>query len=111
MENEIKTWLADIKQAITEIDSFLPDKNNFLVFQKDLKAKRAIERNVGIIGEAMNRILNKQEKIAITSARKIVDTRNRISHGYDSVSDDVIWAIVIRDLPILNKEVDDLLDK
>ena len=47
----------------------------------------------------MNRILNRQEKIAITSARKIVDTRNRISHGYDSVSDDVIWAIVIRDLP------------
>ena len=52
MENEIKAWLADIKQAITEINSFLPDKKNFLTFQKDLKTKRAIERNVEIIGEA-----------------------------------------------------------
>ena len=96
---------------LAEINSFLPDKKDFSIFQKDLKAKRAIERNVEIIGEAVNRILNKQEKITITTARKIVDTRNRISHGYDSVSDDVIWAIVIRDLPILKKEVDDLLSK
>lgn len=43
----------------------------------------------------MNRILNVNPNIEITSARKIVDTRNRISHGYNSVSDDIIWAIGI----------------
>jgi len=50
MENEIKTWLSDIKQAIIEINSFLSDKKNYLSFQKDLKTKRAIERNIEIIG-------------------------------------------------------------
>ncbi len=71
--------------------------------------KRAVERNIEIIGEAMNRILNHFPDIKITNSRKIVDTRNRISHGYDSVSDDILWAIVIRDLPKLKEEVEVLL--
>ena len=111
MEKEIKVWLSDIKQAISEINQFLPDKKMFQAFQKDLMAKRAIERNIEIIGEAMARILNQNPNIEITNSRKIVDTRNRISHGYDSVSDDIIWAIVIRDIPKLQTEVDDLLAK
>lgn len=50
-------WLADIEQAISEINQFLPDQEDFDAFQNDLKTKRAIERNIEIIGEAMNRIL------------------------------------------------------
>lgn len=109
MAKEIKIWLSDIQQAINEIDLFLPEKKMFQEFQKDLKAKRAVERNIEIIGEAVNRILSQNPSIEITNARKIVDTRNRISHGYDSVSDDIIWAIVIRDIPKLKEEVEQLL--
>ncbi len=57
MDREIVSRLADIKQAINEINTFLPDKKDFLKFQKDIKTKRAIERNIEIIGEAVNRIL------------------------------------------------------
>lgn len=57
MESEIETWLEDINQAIDEIISFLPEKKDFFEFQKDLKGKRAIERNIEIIGEAINRII------------------------------------------------------
>jgi uncharacterized protein with HEPN domain len=109
MENEIKAWLSDIKQAIIEINDFLPDKKNFFQFQKDIKTKRAIERNVEIIGEAANRILKQQPDIKITDIKKIIDTRNRIIHGYDSVSDDVIWSIVVKHLPKLEEEINDLL--
>ena len=111
MEKEIKVWLSDIKQAIDEINQFLPEQKIFQEFQRDLKGKRAIERNIEIIGEAVNRILNVNSDIEITNSRKIVDTRNRISHGYDNVSDDIIWAIIIRDIPILQIEVDALLAK
>ena len=38
----------------------------------------------------MSRILKLDNKIKISNSRKIVDVRNRIIHGYDSVSDDVI---------------------
>lgn len=109
MENEIKAWLADINQAIDEIQLFLPEKKDFFEFQKDLKTQRAIERNIEIIGEAISRILKLSPDFPINNARKIVDTRNRIIHGYDSVSNEIIWGIVIRDLPILEKEIKTLL--
>lgn len=111
MDNEAKTWLKDIEQAIVEINSFLlPEIKNFTDFQKDIKTKRAVERNIEIIGEAMSRILKVDPDIRISHTRKIVDTRNRIIHGYDSVSEDILWGIIIRNLPDLQKEVKKLLE-
>ena len=108
MQEEIKVWLEDIERAITEINDFLPDSRNFYEFEKDIKTKRAVERNIEIIGEAMSRIIKLDPEIKIENSRKIVDTRNRIIHGYDSVSDDVIWLIVIKFLPLLNEEISKL---
>ncbi len=77
-----KVWLYDILTAINEIESYYVDqKKDFLVFQNDTKTKRAIERNIEIIGEAMNRIFKKDPSIAVTKARKLVDVRNRIIQG------------------------------
>jgi uncharacterized protein with HEPN domain len=109
MDIEIKTWLFDILSSIMEIDSFFTDTPKvFSSYQNDIRTKRAVERNIGIIGEALNRIIAKDSTIEITNARKIVDTRNRIIHGYDSVSDEIVWGIVINHLPILQKEVQNL---
>jgi uncharacterized protein with HEPN domain len=106
MDNDIKAWLYDILNAIMEIKSFFNESTKeFAKYQNDLRTKRAVERNIEIIGEALSRILKRDETILISNSRKIVDTRNRIIHGYDSVSDDVIWGIVIRHLPILQVEI------
>ncbi|MGZ3755625.1 MAG: HepT-like ribonuclease domain-containing protein [Mucilaginibacter sp.] len=111
MDIEIKTWLYDILKAINEIDSFFTDRSkNFIEYQSDLRTKRAVERNIEIIGEAVNRILKKDEGFQLSNSRKIVDNRNRIIHGYDSVSDEMIWSIVIRHLPVLKTEVETLLN-
>ena len=111
MENEVQIWLEDIKQSIDEIEVFLPKRRDFLEFKKDLKTRKAIERNIEIIGEAVNRIINVNPEIKITNARKIVDTRNRIIHGYDTVSEDIIWTIVTNDLKKLRREIVNLLDE
>ncbi|WP_026713948.1 HepT-like ribonuclease domain-containing protein [Flavobacterium daejeonense] len=112
MDNSIKTWLFDILNSINEIESYFVDTPKlFEVYQNDLRTKRAVERNIEIIGEAMNRILKEDKSIEISNSRKIVDVRNRIIHGYDSVSDDVIWGIVIKNLPVLQKEVEILLEE
>jgi uncharacterized protein with HEPN domain len=47
----------------------------------------------------------------INNADKIVGTRNRIAHGYDKISDDLIWSIVIKHLPKLKEEVQKLLQQ
>jgi uncharacterized protein with HEPN domain len=108
-QNIILACLKDIEQSINEINDFLPGERNFFAFQKDLKTRKAVERNIEIIGEPMDRILKADPYFQITDSRKIVDTRNRIIHGYDSVSEDVIWLIVNRYLPILEKEIHQLL--
>lgn len=110
MNNEIKAWLYDVLNAILEIESFFDDSEKlFEQYQNDIRTKRAVERNIEIIGEALNRILKSNPSISITNSRKIVDTRNRIIHGYDAVSDEIIWGIVINYLPILQEEVQTLL--
>lgn len=112
MDDTIKTWLYDILSSINEIESyFIETPKMFEIYQNDLKTKRAIERNIEIIGEAMSRIRKENSQIEISNSKKMVDVRNRIIHGYDSVSDDVIWGIVIKNLPVLQKEVEILLNQ
>lgn len=108
MREEIKVWLSDIDKAIREISIFLPDSVSFIEFSEDIKTIRAVERNIEIIGEAMNRILKFDDNIKISNSRRIVDTRNRIIHGYDSVSYEVLWLIITKYLPLLEKEIKEL---
>ncbi|MDO6758696.1 DUF86 domain-containing protein [Tamlana sp. 2_MG-2023] len=106
MDNRINSWLEDVERSIDEIYDFLPENLDFSEYQKDLKTKKAIERNIEIIGEAINRILKyKHSGITIKNAKKIIGTRNRIAHEYDSISDEVIWTIILKELPNLRKEI------
>ena len=106
MDNRVNAWLEDILRSIDEIFDFLPEKRDFFEFQKDLKTKKAVERNIEIIGEAVNRISNyKNTRIEIQNAGQIVGTRNRIAHEYDNISDEVIWTIIVRELPKLKEEI------
>jgi uncharacterized protein with HEPN domain len=110
MDNDIKTWLFDILQSINEIEGYFFDKpKKFEDYQKDIKTKRAIERDIEIIGEAVNRILKKDKDFKLINAVQIIGTRNRIAHSYDKISDDLIWSIVINHLPKLKEEVQKLL--
>jgi len=108
--SDIKIYLSDIERSISEIFDFLPEKRSFLAFQKDLKTRKAVERNIEIIGEAMNRILKIDPQFPLDASRKIVDTRNRIIHGYDSVSEDILWLIIVNYLPNLEKQIKELLN-
>jgi uncharacterized protein with HEPN domain len=65
-----------------------------------------------IIGEALRRIEQRDPRAAaqIPELRLIVDFRNRIIHGYDTVDDAVVWGVIETHLPSLTKEVKDLLE-
>ena len=109
MKHEIYTWLEDISISIKQIYDFLPADIDYSDFEGDQKTQKAIERNIEIIGEALNRILKVSPNIAISDSRKIVDTRNRIIHGYDSITPDILWLMFKRSLPILQNEISELL--
>lgn len=74
--------------------------------KNDIKTKRAVERKIEIIGEAVNRLTSyKNASIKIQNARQIIGTRNRLAHEYDNISDEVIWTIIVRELPKLKEEI------
>lgn len=110
MDSEIKTWLFDILQSIKEIESYFENQpKRFENYTNDTKTKRAVERDIEIIGEAANRILKRDSNFHLENIQKIIGTRNRIIHGYDKISDDLIWSIVINHLPKLKEEIISLL--
>lgn len=69
----------------------------------------AVERNLITIGEAVNLILKMKPDISISNARRIVDLRNKLTHGYDSVENVMVWNIIIKYLPVLKNEVKRLI--
>ena len=109
MDIKIQVWFLDIKVCIEEIFDFMGDRRDFIAYQNDKMKKKAIERNLEIIGEAMNRILKVDANFPLDNAKNIVGTRNRIIHSYDNISDEVIWTIIVRELPLLKKQVDELI--
>jgi uncharacterized protein with HEPN domain len=110
MDDEIKTWLYNMLQSVLEIEGYFTNEEKlFSNFVTDIKLKRAVERNIEIIGEAVGRILKKDRNFNLENARKIIDTRNRIIHGYDSVTDEFLWSIIINNIPLLKTELEGFL--
>ncbi len=111
MDRKQRKYLSDILSAILEIESFLENRPRlYATFCNDTLLRRGIERNIEIMGEAMNQVLKINPHVEITAARKVVDTRNFVIHAYDSLKPDIIWGIVINHLPLLKQEVSGLLE-
>jgi uncharacterized protein with HEPN domain len=111
MDERILKWLFDIKLSIEEIESFFEeDQKDFYKYKESLMLKRAVERNLEIIGEAINRIITRDSTYheKISNARSIVGLRNQVIHAYDNISDENIWSILINHLPKLKAEVEAL---
>lgn len=112
MDERILKWLYDIQEAINEIESYFVDNpKDFKFYQSNILLKRAVERDLEIIGEAVNRILKRDPEFPIEYAKRIVGLRNQIIHAYDNISDESIWAIISKHIPNLKKEVLNFIDK
>lgn len=75
--------------------------------------KRAVERDLEIIGEAINRIITRNSSFIekISNAKAIIGLRNQVIHAYDNVSDETIWSILTNHLPKLKAEIENLINE
>ncbi|MFN4144211.1 MAG: DUF86 domain-containing protein [Runella sp.] len=111
MDIKVKKYLFDILVCINNIESYLGTPKLYENYAANDMLQDAVERNLEIIGEATNQLLKLNPNIALSNARRIVDTRNRIIHGYDTIEPVNIWAIIINYLPTLKEEVTQLLNE
>lgn len=109
MTDQGKKYLTDIMHAIDLIESFTSDISGYDKYIADLKTQSAVERQLGIIGEAINKFEKIYPDAPLINARKIVGFRNRLIHAYDTIDPSIIWAIMKNHLAPLKKEITEKL--
>lgn len=108
MTEKGRKYLSDILMAIDLIEYFIADTPDFNSYQDDLKTQSAVERQLAIIGEALNKLKQTQINLRIQNDKQIIGFRNRLVHAYDNIDTTIVWVIVKRYLPELKKEIQDL---
>ena len=104
MDRKIKLFM-DIVNAISLIQEFFGPISLFEDYSVDLKTKSAIERQLGIVGEAVKKIKDIDPGEPITAHSDIIGLRNIIIHGYDTLDDSIVWSVIKEDLDFLKTEV------
>ena len=108
-KKSVKKYLYDVQQSVDSIFEYLGEKRDFFEYERNKLLRRAVERELEIIGEAVKHLLELDENICIDNARRIVDLRNFVIHGYDKVDNVIIWGILSKDLPKLKQQLDALM--
>jgi len=110
MRPEANKFLYDIQQACRSLTAFLEGKTLDDYLQDEL-LRSAVERKLMIIGEALNRILQREPDMErqIPDARQIINFRNILVHGYYAIEPQTVWGILQKDLPLLTAKIDGLL--
>lgn len=111
-QHEPEKYLYDIEESAGNIQKFVSGKS-FEDYKSSLMLKSAVERQFEIIGEALKQLFerNPQYKAGITNPSRIISFRNRLIHGYAGISDEVVWGVIEKDLPILESEIKILLER
>ena len=110
MRLEARKYLTDIQAAAERIARFTGGKR-FEQYLADEMLRSAVERQFGILGEALSRLSKDSPEIAalIPDHAKIIAFRNILVHGYASVDDRLVWGVIETHLSSLKKAVAQLL--
>jgi uncharacterized protein with HEPN domain len=101
--------LEDIRAALAKIERFTAGKS-FHDFCTDALVHDAVVRNLEVVSEASRHIpQDLKAKAPQIAWREIADFGNVLRHGYEGVSDLILWSTIERDLPVLHAVVNALL--
>ena len=108
--DKVSKYLFDIQSSILLIESFLKDIDTFNDYQNDLKTQSAVERQLAIIGEVVNKLKQEDSSCTLTHAKQMIDFRNRLIHSYDNIDSSIVWVILKKHLPVLKVEVENFFN-
>ncbi len=108
-KREEKLYLTDVFESITAIESYT-SALSAEEFVTDRKTYNATIREFQIIGEAVSKLSDFTiEKYPGIEWRDIKDFRNLLVHEYFGVDLEMVWNIIVDDLPKLKSAVNELL--
>jgi uncharacterized protein with HEPN domain len=111
-QHDVRAYLFDIAEACRLITEFTSGKT-LDDYRRDAMVRSAVERQFEIIGEALRQLTERNPELSarISGVAMIIAFRNRLIHGYATVSDDVVWGVIESHLPVLSREVSGLLQE
>ena len=110
MRREALKRLHDALEAIEAIQRFIENCTLDRYLDDEL-IQSAVERKFEIIGEALKRAQEADTSVldVIPDLRRIVGTRNRIIHVYETVDQLIFWDAIQNDLPGLKSSLRNVL--
>lgn len=112
MDIEVAKRLHDAHRACLKLMT-LTQGSDFTSYRDDETLRLACERLLGIVGEALTVAIRADPSLdrALPDIRRAIGLRNRIIHGYDDVSDAIIWDTIEMNIPKLAVTLEHLLDE
>ena len=108
---EEEKLLTDILSSVISINDYIQSNRTFDYFYQHKVIRRAVERELEIIGEAVRNLQKINSRLTLQHTNQIIAVRNRIAHAYDGIDYITIWSIVINHLPNLKIEIESLFNK
>ena len=104
--------LEDVLEAGTTIAQFLRGRS-LADYENDRMVRSAVERQFGIVGEALNRALRADPDLIglIPEAPEVVGFRNVLAHGYEEIVDRLVFNAAQETLPGLLERVRTILNE
>jgi Uncharacterized conserved protein len=112
MSKKRKDWrlyLLDMLECIKRIENYV-EGLSYEQFLMDDKTKDAVVRNIEIIEEASRNIPKEiQTRYIHIPWVEIISTRHVIAHDYFDLDYEIIWSIIVQDIPVLKRELELIL--
>lgn len=105
-------YLNHILEAIARIQRYTEDVTDWAFLQNEL-LQDAVIRNFEVIGEASRNVERHYPEFAAAHPEVPLafayEMRNALAHGYFKVDIEIVWKTIERDLPVLAKQIDELV--
>lgn len=110
MKRDPRAFLSDVIEAgqaiLQAVDGISLDAycNSRLI-------RSSVEREFTIIGEALNQLSQQDQElfVQLEQAPQIISFRNKLTHEYNKITNQLVWAIIESNLPVLIEHCRQLL--
>ena len=112
MKRDPRAFLSDVIEAGHAIQQAV-NGMNLDDYSDSRLIRSSVEREFTIIGEALSQLSRRDGDLftQIDQAPQIISFRNKLTHEYVTINDQLVWGVIHDNLPVLLKQSTQLLSE